>query len=416
MIMKRIFLLVAVSVMSVTAAFAAKDKSGIEYQNLRGPFVTNPFGDNWFLSVGAGVNTWFRPSTLGGEEYKGFAQFTPIYQIGFGKMLHPYWGIRFQGNYGQIKDDTSLFGMFTKDYDAANPSDKYRMQFNYWDVEADLLFHFSNAVGGYKEARFYNAILFAGMGYIQAYGDDSFDNHHVNNELAVNFGWLSTFRLAKGLDLYAELKANVVRQGLSAETVRYNNTDNYYIGAEGFGMIPSATIGLTYKFKDRKFYTAQTAIDNAVASATRTRDGRISTLENELAAAERRAAQYKAEAERTPETIVKTETEVEVVQVPLAVFFKKGDAKLTEFEMLNIRYVADVIKKNPEKTYTIIAMADKETGSHEFNQKLSEQRAEVVRKALVENGVNNSKLQVKALGDRTNPFELNEMNRVVIIE
>ena len=66
--MKRIFLTVAVACMSVASVFAQKDKSGVEYQNLRGPFLTNPFGDNWSVSVGAGINTWARLNTVDGEK------------------------------------------------------------------------------------------------------------------------------------------------------------------------------------------------------------------------------------------------------------------------------------------------------------------------------------------------------------
>lgn len=404
--------------MTVTAAFAQKDKSGIEYQNQRGPFVTNSFGDNWFISVGAGLNTWMRPKPITGEDIKGFDKGSYLFQVGVGKMLHPYYGVRGQFNYGKIKAGSSFPGEYT----GPAVDGKYTINLNYWTAEADFLFHFSNAVGGYKEARFYNAILLAGVGYARSFGDDVNDARHHNNELAFNFGLLNTLRLAKALDFNAEFKFNILRQGFSSE-----------VSAEGVGMIPSLTFGLTYKFNDRKFYTAKSAIDKAVGDAAKVYDGRIRTLENELAAAEALAAQnkaaadkhkadadkYKAASEKAPiiNTVTETVTETIVQEVPLAVFFPIGKAQLTDFEMLNIHYAAEVIKRNPEKKYSIIGISDRGTGNARVNQELSQERAKVVYDALINKaGISPDQIEIKAMGDRINPFTLPEMNRVVIIE
>lgn len=406
--MRKIFLIAAVTCMSVTAVFAQKDKPGVEYRNLRGPFVTNSFGDNWFISIGAGVDTWFRPTTVDAETNKGLNKFAPVFQIGAGKMLHPNYGIRLTGSYGTVKDWTGLQGDYTHGAMGGGNGREYELKFNYWTIGADALFHFSNAVGGYKEARFYNTLLIGGVSFAQSCGEDTGEDRIRNSEFAVNLGLLNNFRLASGLDLNVELKSMIVRQAFSGN-------------GSGLGMLPSATIGFTYKFNDRRFYTAKTAIDKAVADAGKAYDGRIRNLENELAAAEARAAQYKENANKAPETIVETITETVtekiVEEVPLAVFFPIGKSELTDFEMLNVYYVAEVIKRNPDKVYSVIGIADKDTGTHQVNQEVSAKRAESVYKALVEKaGVDPKQVQVKAMGDRINPFELPEMNRVVIIE
>lgn len=426
-IMKKIFLPALLAIISVTAVSAQRIRQGADFENLRGPFITNSLGENWFISAGAGINTWYRPSLTGGETFRGFDRVKPVYQLSVGKWVHPYWGFRLQGNYGSIKANTSLHGMYTRDFDPVDPSGKYTLKFDYWTLEGAVLFNFSNAVGGYKAARFYNAILFAGTGFMHSFGRDAFDNRHTSNNMAFNFGLLNTLRLARCLDFYAELKANVVRQDFTAATVVFDNPPSHYTGARGWGILPSATFGFIFKLNNHSFIPAKTAMINAVSDAVRPYSGRIGALEDELAAAQERAASAQARAdaalerastaEATPErVVVETVTESVVEHVPLAIFFRIGDATLNEFEMLNIRFAADVIKNSPGRTFTLTGMADRETGTPSFNQRLSEMRVEVVRKALIGFGVNPDQLQNNAVGDRINRFVPTEMNRVVIIK
>ncbi len=398
--MKKIILIIAVVFTAAAAATAQTDKTGTDYQNLRGPFITNPFWDNWSISIGAGVNAWVRLSTVEWENYKGFNKVTPLFQIGATKMLAPNYGLRLQGNYGKIKDYTTIPGTYTREL----LTDKLLLDFNYWTVEADFLFNLSNAIGGYKAARFYNATLFAGLGYGRSAGADINGDRTTDGQFLVNAGLMNTFRLTEALDLYAELKANFVSQSFSAANAVVDaNAGLVYFGPNKVGLIPSLTVGFIYKFKDRRFYKAEKC-------NTEPYESRISDLERELAAAQALADKYKVVSEAEPEKIYE--------EVPLAVFFRIGKADLTEYEMLNIRYVADVIKKNPDqqKVYIIIGMADKETGNPQLNQRLSVKRARVVRDALVRLGISSDRLEIRALGDRVNPFELPEMNRVVIIE
>ena len=395
--MKRIILVIAAVFTAAAAATAQTAKTGTDYENLRGPFLTNPFWDNWSVSMGAGVNALVRPSTIDGEEYKGFNKVTPLFQLGAAKMLAPNYGVRLQGNYGKIKDYTSFAGVYTKEQKG---TDKYMLDFNYWTVEADFLFNLSNAAGGYKAARTYNATLFAGLGYGRSAGADHDGDRTTDGQFLVNVGLLNAFRITDAVDFYAELKANFVSQEFAARNVVSDAGQIYYASTKT-GVIPSLTVGFTYKFKDRRFYKFEPCDYSPYES-------RISDLERDLAAAKALAGKYASEA--GPEKIYEG--------VPLAIFFRIGKADLTEYEMLNVRYAADVIKKNPDqaKVYNIIGMADKETGNPVLNQRLSAKRAKVVKAALVKLGISADRLEIRALGDRTNPYELPEMNRVVIIE
>ncbi|MDD4033092.1 MAG: OmpA family protein, partial [Bacteroidales bacterium] len=85
-------------------------------------------------------------------------------------------------------------------------------------------------------------------------------------------------------------------------------------------------------------------------------------------------------------------------------------------EKINLGFVADVIKQYPNEKFVITGHADKATGNPEYNQKLSEKRAQAVVDVLVkEFGVNSSQLEAKGVGDKENSFETPVLNRVVIL-
>ena len=63
----------------------------------------------------------------------------------------------------------------------------------------------------------------------------------------------------------------------------------------------------------------------------------------------------------------------------------------------------------------IAGHADKGTGNKRINQRLSEERAAVVKAFLLERGIAESRIvSVEANGDRVQPFEENDLNRVTI--
>ena len=80
----------------------------------------------------------------------------------------------------------------------------------------------------------------------------------------------------------------------------------------------------------------------------------------------------------------------------------------------DIRYV---LRADKDKTFTLIGSADKDTGTKEINQRLSEQRMEYVYNLLKDKyGIDPSRLVKKAEGDTNNRFAEPELNRVVIVE
>ncbi|MCF0186422.1 MAG: OmpA family protein [Bacteroidaceae bacterium] len=125
-----------------------------------------------------------------------------------------------------------------------------------------------------------------------------------------------------------------------------------------------------------------------------------------------------------PKEVIKEVVKEVKVEVPskavaaAAVFFKIGKSDLTDEGRVNIKLIADAIKKSPAGAkYQVVGSADKATGSASLNQKLSEKRAQVVYDALIAEGVSSSQLEVVAKGG-VDPlfFDKDRLSRVTVIE
>ena len=99
-----------------------------------------------------------------------------------------------------------------------------------------------------------------------------------------------------------------------------------------------------------------------------------------------------------------------------AIFFKIGKAEISEEGMVNVKLMAETMKKNPTTKYKVAGFADKATGTVDINQRLSEARAQAVYDALIAEGISADRLEKIAMGGTDPMFEKGYLNRVVILE
>ncbi len=101
-----------------------------------------------------------------------------------------------------------------------------------------------------------------------------------------------------------------------------------------------------------------------------------------------------------------------------AIFFEIGKATLTSKDKARVKLLAEAINADKSNsTYVVSGYADKKTGSAKGNQRLSEKRAETVYKALVAEGVDESRLEKQAFGGVDAIFFNNDvLSRTVIIK
>ena len=387
-------ILAAASILFSFNAYAQEDANRDADGNVvRGPYVTNGVFDNTFIGVGAGVN-----SVL--EKGYGLGKFGLATDVNFGKWFTPAVGARI-GWHG-LKD-TSKSGELNK------------APFNYF--HGDLLWNLSNSLGGYKETRVWNLIPYATAGLLLV-------KHHnlkvQDQELAAGIGFLNNFRLSDRVGLNLDLGILAAR----AEAYKMNGFIGRYVG------FPTATLGLQFNL-GRTGFDRLASVMPVIVPPPFT-EAQYNALKDKVAALERENAQLKnkiadLENQLAPfKNLVDGQTYLfengrftaveSKVASPATVYFDLGSAKLSEREKAHLEYFANnVVDGNTALLLT--GSADKQTGTHNGNQKLSEQRVETVKNLLVNKyGANASNIETVANGDTKNIFDTPAKNRCVVIE
>ena len=387
----------AVAVMSLSAYAQEDGNRDANGYIVKGPYLTNGGGSNVFVGLGGGANT-----TLG-VGLQPFAEFKPANnwaaEAFVGKWFTPSIGARvgYKGVMNNVAYDTDLY--------TANFGSGEQLRFGY--VHGDLMWNLSDALSGYKETRFWDIIPYVGAGYL------GINNGKTDNKLAASAGLYNQFRLGKVVNLYLDLNIlgtenPVGLKGADGPVVN----DNTFILKRPLYM-PTATIGVTFNISRKKNFDRFKSVGVYKAdydkvfkenSELQNRVGALetenNTLKNELIDCQKKAPEVKE--------VVK---EVEVLIGSSVVTFEIGKSTLDDEGRQIIKMFAENFAGH-EAVIKVVGSADSKTGTVKRNNELAEQRAEVVRKALVEYGVPADNIKVEHVLDAT---EFVETSRSAII-
>ena len=103
-------------------------------------------------------------------------------------------------------------------------------KFNMYHIHADALFDLTNVFDEYNPERFYNCIVYAGIG-VAGTGEEP-----TSTSVAGDFGVLNTFRLNQNWGLNVDLRGILVSDSFDGEE-----------GGRSEGLL-NLTIGVTYTF------------------------------------------------------------------------------------------------------------------------------------------------------------------------
>lgn len=367
-------------------------------------YYSERFQDNLFISVGVGGQACLNPDN---KDYGFGHAITPQISLSLGKWINPVWGVRLQGA-----------GVWSKLNQKWVVSDAGKTSENYYSLKnkfvqgrIDGMFNFSNAIWGYNPNRLFNASIFVGPGltFAKTYKVEAPAGYASANGLVAknaeaksdikalitgSVGLIGQFNVSKHWDINIEVRGDV---SPSIYGEKGANTD---------GAI-AALVGASYTFGKGKHFVASNIQD------IKGLNDEINRYRQELANRETELNNLR----NNPPQVVEKEVVKEVtVAGTNAFFFNIGKADISDRDKVNIKYLADIMKANPDKKYKVAGYADKATGSAKFNQRLSEKRAKAIADALIAEGVNKDQIETIGCGGTPNMFGKNRLNRVVILE
>jgi outer membrane protein OmpA-like peptidoglycan-associated protein len=173
-------------------------------------------------------------------------------------------------------------------------------------------------------------------------------------------------------------------------------------------MMGKETQDILLQKRERELKAARTDADQArTAAEARARDAEAKAREAEQARRAAESARAQADAEQAKNAALAKElAELKAQQTNRGlvltvgdVLFATGRAEVAAGGMRSIGKLAEWLKKNPTRNLLIEGHTDN-TGTEDFNMKLSQQRADAVRNALVSGGVGADRITTKGYGPR----------------
>ena len=355
---------------------------------------TNSFWSNWFIQANVNYSALYfgNDNILSNPFYKfpmgtantdvDHAARTSLgFSVAVGKWFTPGIGLRTKANALWIGK------AFDSDVD------------KYLTLNEQVLFNLHNLIGGYDESRVWNLIPYFGGGV--GLNLDAKDNTYVWSA-----GLLNTFKISRKVALNLEL-----------------GYMNY--GQEMFYGLPSKG-GINFNKRAHQFTVEVGATFNLgkgtwnktpdVDAIKALSQGQIDALNAQLTDAQAENARLKDMLANQPKQTapVETKTVTKVVAAPVSVFFNLGQAKVaSKKDLQNVSELAKVAKENNSKI-VVTGYADSKTGSANFNQKLSEKRANTVVNELVKMGVNRDDIEVVAAGGVATLSPINYNRRATV--
>ena len=382
--------------LTLILAFALGAQVAFAQQSMSDPSLE--FNPHWFGQIQGGAGY-----TIGETAFKDLI--SPAGAVSLGYQFTPTLGLRFNVAGYQGKGNVVA------------PLEVYK--FNYLQGAFDLTLNLAQLLG-YKHDRVFNPYIFAGAG--AAYGFNNGANNVTKTNPKEYFALLweknmitpvgrlgigADFQLTPAVALTLELNDNILSDRFNSKKV--GHPDYQFNALAGLKINFGATTRPSAK------YLAELAAAEAAAAAEKARleAERAAKLAAEKAAAEKAAAEKALADKLAAEKAAAEKLAAEMRQVNT--FFTINSSVISDEEAAKlIRYI-DWLKANPDVNLAIAGHADKGTGNKRINQRLSEERAAVVKAFLLERGIAESRIvSVEANGDRVQPFEENDLNRVTI--
>jgi outer membrane protein OmpA-like peptidoglycan-associated protein len=277
--------------------------------------------------------------------------------------------------------------------------------FTYMSGTVDLMINLSTLFRGYyKEGNLIDVIPFFGGGFIGA--EHSLTNPGWYNVVA-KVGARVNVNVTKKISLYLEGQGNITSEEFDG-----------YVGDAPFGVdaVFNASLGVQYTFnRDYATPTQLLSMDEINYLNDKINNNRA-MIEKHQDILERQQDLLDRLNNCCDERVV---TQTQYVKqggyLPEYIRFTLNSAKIQPTEEYKLKEAVDFINSNPSSKLLLIGYADKLTGTTNYNHELSRKRVEAVSNELVRRGIDSKRLILEWRGDKEQPYEPNDWNRVVIM-
>jgi outer membrane protein OmpA-like peptidoglycan-associated protein len=402
------FALIACLLFGVSGLASAQEAGNEESNAAREVEWTDLFlKKHWFAGFGIGPRVYFGDHN---RQMKVGDLLSPGGEVYLGKWWSPIIGTRIGYSLQSINGVTqhSAYAVDPSEgYDVSQGL--YKQKFNVGHLYGDVMLNMTNLILGNNPRRIYDLSLFAGLGWMRNldFADElpkaRQDNRTVlvhgkavrirdprKDEVSASVGLFNTFHLSNVLDLTLDIRGSLVSDDFDGERG----------GRENEGIL-SANLGLVYTFGGRAW-----ALPNESPNAAELAqlNERITEIVGENAQLRDQLTQVEKE-EPLTKTVVEKVIEWKDIVSDVYIRFEFGKSDLTKDARVQLSFLADLLKKYPEGSYTITGYADEGTGSADYNDRLSRARAESVKNCLMgEHGIASSRLQTIAAGGIENRY------------
>ncbi len=375
--------------MSILVAFGlfAQESQNVSHGDI---YLKNKASDNWFMSVAGGTNVFVGKSFSDGDFIDALGWQG---QLAIGRWNTPNWGARLAIEVGQ--------------HDHYVPSKDNYLSDSFINPHVDLMWNATNASVGYRADRVYNLIPFVGIGYIYGLDKDwklvnpegsTFSDQ--NQSLTWHAGLINDFRFSNNFSMFVELAAGVLQQTYGRH---YSGATT---GKHEWDIMGQALVGLKFGLGGKQDFTKAELMDYNLIND-------LNSQINRLRAENENLSKRPEFCPECPEVI--PAPAAESVYVPNVVFFRINSATIDRQQQISVYNTAEYLKSNPNATVQIVAYADRQTGTPDYNMKLSERRAKAVADALTSQySVDSSRISLEWKGDTEQPYAQNDWNRVAI--
>ena len=391
--MKKWFVILAAALL--TASASAQEKEVL---------TAHKTFDNWYFGFNGGAAT---PMQTWGDAgfMKGVA---PSVGLRLGKNLTTVLGIAFDANAYVESDDKSMMKTRTL-VDAIN-------------VDALGTVNLSNFFAGYQgKPRRMELIILGGIGWTHQFGALPRANG-INSKAALDFAFNLGSNRAVQLYLEPAFIFGLWDNGRLINALSRYGSNFKYDSRSGLFQL---NLGLNFKFGTsngtKNFAFArlrdQGEIDDLNARINELRD-ESDSKDRRIARDIRRIAELEDSLEaarKVKPTVVNKVTKVVNVNnnvLQPTVIFGQGKSAVDAAQMASVAMIAKYMKNHPESKILIKGYASPE-GNPELNQRLSENRAQAVKDALVNRyGIAASRLTIQGMGATDELFDEVDFNRV----